>query len=138
MDGVMRKMARAYLGHGPTSDPVLLKSGLLRLLRPIINSKPIKLSPRPAKLGLSCSNERMPFGRRENRKFRKHTKSGRLARVLGPQGIGKAKGRAGDLGGCRKTLIRINRLGPMNVLKLASEMMTRTTPPRHNRSCPHG
>jgi len=137
MDGVMRNMARTYLGHGPTTDPVLLKSDL-HLLRPIINSRPIKLSPRPAKLGPSCSNEQMPSGRREKREFRKHTKNARLPRVLGPRGIGKAKGRAGGLGGCRKTLTKINRPGPMNVLKLALEMVMRATPPRHNRSRPRG
>jgi len=120
MDKKMSNMTWAYHGHAPGIHPILLKSDLpLRLLRPIINTRPIKLSLRPAKSGPIYSNERTPFGRKENRKFRKRTKNVRRVRVPDPRVPDMAKGKAGGLGGCRKIPIRANSLSPMNALELA-------------------
>jgi hypothetical protein len=100
MDGVMNDVTRACHGHAPSTCPVHPKSGFpLHLLRPIINSRPIRSSARLVKLGRSSSNEQMRFGRRENREFRKRTKNVRRAHVPEPRGIGMANGRVGGLSG---------------------------------------
>jgi len=121
-------------GHVLNTSPVLLKSAFpFRLLRPIINNKPIRLLYRPAKLGPSCSTERTRFGRRENRECKKRMRNARRAPVYAPRGIMKV--RTGDLGGCGK--ISTNQLSPKNALERGSEMKTPTRP-RRNPSLQHG